>query len=173
MHSLIVGMTESGKTTLAKCFIHIFKQKGIKSLVLDPMRDPDFKAEFQTSDPQEFLQMVFLSRSCHVYVDETGDAIGHYNPTMQTLATKGRHNGHSCFFLSQSVVQMPPIIRGQSSQIYLFATDADGCKRISNEYNSKLFMEGTKLKQGEFLHKTRFGKITKGNVFHIADKINL
>jgi len=173
MHSLIVGMTESGKTLLSKCFIKIFNQKGINSLVLDPMQDPEFNATYQTSNPDEFLQMVFLSRSCHVYVDETGDAIGHYNPTMQTLATKGRHNGHSCFFISQSVVQMPPIIRGQSSQIYLFATDNDGCKRIANEYNSKNFMEGTKLKQGEFLHKTRFGKITKGNVFEIAKRINL
>ena len=169
MHTLILGMTESGKTTTAKVLIKKFKNQGVKSLVLDPLKDPGFNADYQTDNPDEFLRVVFSSRSCHVYVDESGDAIGHYNPTMQKLATKGRHYGHSCFFITQKATQIPPIIRDQCSQVFLFGSGLQSCKAIAEEFNSKEFLRCTELRQGEFIHKTRFGKASKGNIFHIDD----
>jgi len=173
MHSLILGMTESGKTTLGKILIKIHKAQGGKSIVLDPLGDPEFSADFQTSDPGEFLKVFFNSRSCYVFIDESGDAIGHYNIEMSKTATKGRHYGHSCFYITQKITQIPPIVREQCGQVYMFASGVASCKLISEEFNSREFLNGSELKQGEFYQKGRFDKIKKGNIFEISDKMQL
>ena len=104
-----------------------------------------------------------------VFVDESGDAIGHYNPTMQRLATKGRHWGHSCFFITQKATQIPPIIRDQCGQVFLFGSGSQSAKAIAEEFNSKEFLKATELKQGEYIHKTRFGAVSKDSIFRIAE----
>ena len=169
MHTLILGMTESGKTTTAKVLISVFKRRGIKSIVLDPFNDPGFGADYQTNNSDDFLKMVWSSRKCHVYVDESGKAIGRYNQLMDELATTGRHWGHSCFFITQKATQISPIIRDQCGQVFLFGSGHQSCKMIAEEFNDKEFLNATALKQGEFYHKTRFGKLHKGNIFQISD----
>ena len=49
-HNLILGMTMSGKTTLAKRLAAHYTQNGINVVVLDPMYDPEWEADFTTAD---------------------------------------------------------------------------------------------------------------------------
>ena len=57
-HSLIIGMTESGKTTLATEICRDYRARGIKTIVLDPMYDQRWDADFLTTDKARFLEIV-------------------------------------------------------------------------------------------------------------------
>ena len=73
-HSLILGMTESGKTTIAKELAKRLKSSGHPVIVLDPMHDA-WEADFQTDDQNEFLNVFWQAQKCHVFIDESGGAI--------------------------------------------------------------------------------------------------
>ena len=157
MHVLIVGMTESGKTTLAKRLANRFRSKGVGVLVLDPMHDPEWSADFQTSDPGQFLDVCRRSTSCALFVDEAGAAIGRYDAQYDWLATRSRHFGHSCHFLTQRGAQLNPTVRGQCSGIALFAVNRADADLYAKEWNCDLLRSAPTLQRGEFIWATRFG----------------
>ena len=164
MHSMIVGMTESGKTTLAKKIVQKLKNQGIKSIVLDRMRD-NFNADYSTTDKQKFLDTVFKSYNCAVFVDESGQEFDKRNSAMNKLATMSRHWGHSAFFLGQRYTDIPKTVRDQCGRIFIFCISFDDSKILANEFNSEELRNAYKLQQGEYYHKTRFGKLNKNKVF--------
>ena len=100
-HSLVVGMTESGKTTLATRMSDIYKKAGIPVLVLDTFMDSRWSADFITDDIENFLWHFWRSKNCAVFIDESAEAIGRYNQVMIQTATKGRHWGHNCHYITQ------------------------------------------------------------------------
>lgn len=162
-HSLILGMTESGKTTLAKRLAEKYRAQGFSILVLDPMNDPGWPADYRTSDPDEFLRVFWNSRKCMVFIDESGDAIGRYNKPMERTATRGRHWGHSCHYLTQRGAQISQTVRDQCSHLFLFASSLKDRKLHAEEWNAPKLVEP--LNQGEFFHCTRFSAPKKGKVF--------
>ena len=174
MHILILGMTESGKSNAGKVLIETMRKRGIKSIVLDPLKDPSFNADFQTDNPDHFINVVFGdARKCLVIVDESGEAIGRYNTTMNQLATRGRHWGHTCVFICQKAVQIAPIIRDQCGAVFMFCSGKPSGKMIGEEFNSDKFLDCTKLRRGEYLYKTRFSDIVEGNVFDDLKSVGL
>ena len=160
-HSLILGMTESGKTTKGKRLCVSYRVHGIKSIVLDPMNDPQWNADFQTTDPETFLRMVWASRRCAVFIDEAGTAVGRYNDVMNETATKGRHWGHNMHYLTQGGTQLAPIVRNQCSHLFLFTTALSDAKIHANEWNAPELAKASVLKQFEYYHATRYGECTK------------
>lgn len=159
-------MTESGKTTLAKRLINSARNSsGMKSIVLDPLRDPAFNADFQTADPDEFLERVFNSESCLVVVDEGAQMIGRYEGPMLKLATMGRHWGHTCIFLSQRPMQINLTVRNQLSAVALFCSSFDDGKTMSKEFNENELLNCTSLKRGEYYYKMRFKNVEKRKLF--------
>lgn len=165
MHILILGMTESGKTTIAKLLIKEFKAKGLKTLVLDPLKDPAFNADYQTADQKEFLNVFFASRTCLAVMDEGGESVGRYNEAMQTTATRGRHWGHTCVYLAQKAVQVAPIIRDQCGAVFMFTSGLQSAKAIAEEFNCPEFLNATQLKRGDYIYKSRFGDVVTGSAF--------
>lgn len=163
-HCLIAGMTESGKTTLAKLICFQLSKRGIPTAVLDPLRDPEWATEKQFHEPAEFLAFVKANRSFVLFVDEGGQSIGRYNKEMEWLATQSRHFGHSCFFISQGVTQLPPIIRQQCSKFYVFACGESNSKLIAEECNEPLLKSVTRLQPGEFFEVSRFKKTTRNRI---------
>ena len=164
-HSLILGMTESGKTTLAKALAAQYKQRGINVIVLDPMSDPEWNADFQTSDPETFLKVVFSSQRCAVFIDEAGESAGQYDKPMIKTATKGRHWGHNMHYISQRGTLIARTIRDQCSQLFLFTTALDDCKIHANEWNKPELRTANALPQGAYFYCTRFGEISRNNLF--------
>lgn len=151
-------MTESGKTTLAKRLIAEDKTtRGVASIVLDPMNDPGWTADFKTTNDADFLKMVWSSQSCNIVVDEAGDAIGRYDRIMEQLATKSRHWGHNAYFLCQRGAQLSATIRAQCRHLFLFTSSKDDCKVLANEFNKPELLQANTLPQGHFYHATRFG----------------
>ncbi len=164
-HSLIVGMTESGKSTLAKQIMRANRDaQRSQSILLDPMSDPEYCADFRTTDADAFLDMVWDSQSCDVYIDEAGDMVGRYDTTMQQIATKGRHWGHNAFFVTQRGAQLSTTVRAQCRHLFLFTSAKDDCKVLANEFNQPELLNANSLPQFHFYHATRFGVLQRGQL---------
>lgn len=164
-HTLILGMTESGKTTLAKKLAARYKSAGLSILVYDPLSDPSWPADFRTSDVDAFLDTFWASRSCAAFIDEAGDCAGQHDKIMQKTATRGRHWGHRCHYISQRGTMINRTIRDQCSHLFLFGTSLEDCKVHSKEWNRPQLLDASKFKQGDFFHVTRFGDLTQSNIF--------
>ena len=165
-HSLILGMTETGKTTLARDLASAYRKQGWKNIALDPLRDPRWPVDFITDDGDEFLEVFWASRRCMVFMDEGGESVGRYEMEMQKTATRGRHLGHSCHFIAQSAVQLAPIIRDQCTHLFLFCSGAKSGKTLAEEFNAPELELCVALKRGEYFHAVKGGGVT----FHSRER---
>lgn len=164
MHALLIGMTECGKTSLAKIIASDAKSKGKLVAVLDPLIDDGWEADFQTQDSEEFLKWAKANRSAYLFVDEGSVSIGRYNKPMSWLATMSRHWGHTAFFISQGLTQLPPDVRNNCGQLFLFTSADTINKTAAEEFNEPDLRRADKLEKGHFFIVKRFGKISKGYV---------
>jgi hypothetical protein len=164
-HVLILGMTESGKTTFAKQLAARYKANHIGVLVLDPMGDPDWPHDFKTADVDQFLKVFWESERCAVFIDESGDAIGRYDTMMIRTATKGRHWGHNCHYITQRGAQLATTVRDQCSQLVLFTSSYKDSKLHAEEWNRPELCDASSLPKGHYLHCTRFGQLIRGRLF--------
>lgn len=169
-HSLILGQTESGKTTLAKRLSHYLKQERQEVIVLDPLNDPEWAADFRCADPKQFLDVFWSSRQCHVFIDEAGDMVGRFDETMQQTATSGRHWGHSCYYISQRGAMVSPTVRAQCRHVFLFASSFKDCKVLSEEYNCPELLQAVDFPAGRYLHKERFKPVEIGELWAQVQK---
>lgn len=163
---LIVGMTESGKTTLARKLSHDAKARGTGVIVLDTLNDPGWAADFQTSDPDEFIEILWRSQNCAVFIDEAGDSVGRFNTAMEQTATRGRHFGHNCHYISQRHAQLSKTVRDQCRYLALFRSSFDDCKIHAREWARPSLLDGAELAQGDYLFCGRFSDLSRGNVFN-------
>lgn len=157
-HVLILGMTESGKTTKARQLAANYRRQGIGVIVLDPLRDPQWNADFITDDQDEFLDVFWRSRSCAAFMDEGGESVGRYELAMQKTATRGRHCGHSCHYIAQKATQLAPIVRDQCSYLYLYTSGLTSCKTLAEEFNKPEIIKGTQLQRFSYFFVSRFGQ---------------
>lgn len=167
MHCLIIGRTLSGKTTFAKKKAHSLQKQGYSTIVLDPFLDPEWNADFITSNSAQFLQTVWASRKCAVFVDEGGDTIGKYSDVMNQLATRGRQWGHKCFFISQRSKQLSTTLRAQCSELAIFKQSLKDTKDLADEYVEPMINEAHMLTKGEFIYVRDEQPPIKLNVFEL------
>jgi hypothetical protein len=142
-----------------------YQAREVKVIVLDPLNDPDWPADFQTTDPEEFLKVFWASQSCAVFIDEAGQSVGRYNEVMQRTATRGRHWGHAVHFVTQRGVQLPVTVRDQCGHLFLFTTARKDSKIHADEWNRDELEDGYLLAQGNYYHVTRFGTCDRGSLF--------
>jgi hypothetical protein len=156
----------SGKTTLARKLALGYRETGIKSLCLDPIGDPKWAevVDYLTADPTEFRQVVQSSRSCAIFIDESGEVIGRYNADFFFLATRARHSGHRSHFITQRPAQLSPTVRDQCSKMFLFGCSFSDSKILSDEWGKDL-TQAPNLDQGQFFDVPRFGTVEKRRIF--------
>lgn len=165
MHSCIYGQTESGKSTLAKRLISRFQNAGYECIVFDPIKDATFNADFSTDNINEFIQRVFSSRECMIFIDESETYFKHKNPQLNKIVTMGRHWGHSVFLLAQRYTQIPPVVRMQASSISLFNSAYEDGKIHAAEWNAAELKKCVDLGRGEYFYKKRFEPLKKFKLF--------
>jgi DNA helicase HerA-like ATPase len=144
MHTAIYGMTLSGKSSLAKQIIANLRMKGYKTIVLDPLGDPSFNADFHTQDVKEFERVWKGSRSCFCYIDESGQ-VGKFSEAMRNAATTGRHWGHSFTFIAQKATQVEPLVREQCSNLFLFRSGRKSRETLAEEFDCDELLKPIKL----------------------------
>jgi hypothetical protein len=165
-HVSILGMTESGKTSLAKRMAAQYQTRGVKVIILDPLHDPGWPADFRTADAARFLQTVKSSRSCAVFIDESGDFVGRYDAEMTWLGTRARHYGHNCHFISQRAQLISTTVRNQCSYLACFNLSSSDGKLLADEWNRAELKNCNTLKKGEYYWCGRFGDIEKRRLWH-------
>lgn len=161
MHVLIAGTTTSGKTTLAKLLAEHQRSRGYGILVCDPLLDKGWQAELVTSNPQKFLHIAQKSRSCMLYLDESGETVGRYNDEMLWLATRARHYGHISHFITQRVVLLNRTVRDQCSKLFLFRVSANDAKTLADDWANTSLLDAASLNRFEFIYCHRFGTTKK------------
>lgn len=167
-HSLILGQTESGKTTLARELSRILHESGEPVIVLDPLNDPRWHGQFRTADVEQFLRVFWASRGCYAFIDESGDVVGQYDDTMRETATRGRHWGHSCFYISQRGATLNTTVRAQCRHLFLFTSAVDDCKVLAREFNQPELLTANNLPQGHYFHAARFAPLKRGKLWESA-----
>lgn len=170
MHSLILGITDTGKTTLAVKIALICKSQGIPRIILDPDLRSSWEivqgVDFITDDPEAFLEYCKANQKCALFVDEAGQTIGRYAGVMMWVATNSRKWGHKAYFISQRATQLDPTIRAQCSSLFLFQQSVMDCKILSNEFNRVEFLKACDLQKGHYLCKLGVdGKVSSGKAW--------
>lgn len=155
----------SGKTTYAVKKAQALKNKGIPVIVLDAHRDPRWPADFITDDQEHFLEYVWANTGCAVFVDEAGDEIGKYNDAMNKLATRGRHWGHKCHFITQRSKQISTTVRAQCASLVIFKQSLNDTKDLADEFVEPMINSAHQLEKGEFILVRDGQKPQKFNVF--------
>jgi len=93
--------------------------------------------------------------------------IGKYNSVMDELATRGRHWGHKCHFITQRSKQLSTTIRSQCSDIAIFKQSLADTKDLSNEFVEPMINEAHTLEKGEFILARDGHKSVKLNAFNL------
>ncbi|MFA4974396.1 MAG: hypothetical protein WC683_17455 [bacterium] len=155
MHTLITGVTECGKTTLGKRLAKQHRDAGIGVLVLTAVFEK-WPCDYITTKQSDFLDTFWGSRSCMAFVDEAGETVGHYTDTMKAIATRGRHYGHSCYFLVQRPKMIDPNVRGQCTQLFCFSIGQEDADDLAREWNQPELKNASKLRKGEYYRCLRF-----------------
>ncbi len=157
MHVLIVGMTESGKTTLAKILASKLHAAKHKVVVYDPVYDPDWKCTERFRDVSKFDEYLQANREVFAFVDEGGEVFADGNDTTYSWwATRSRHYGHSFVFLAQRTIQIPKTMRDQCSRLHLFTSSVSDGKILAEEWNNPELIRCNQLPRMQFYSVSRY-----------------
>jgi hypothetical protein len=160
-HTLTIGQTESGKTLLNKSFCRDFDRKGIASIILDPLNDPDWQTPHRFKSAPEFLELAKASRSCALFIDESGSSVGKYNPDMDWCTTQARHWGHKTYLICQRAQQVGVTLRNQCSQMFVFNVGMKDAKLIAEEWSRPEIEGAADLPQFHFFWLRRFQPVQR------------
>lgn len=153
MHTYIVGITNSGKSHLAKHLAREFKSAGYGVIVLDPQKSREWAeiADFCTDDKAEFLDVFWRSRDCRVFVDECQDVLDNNDKEMLQIVKRGRHNGHQVYLISQRPSSIACNARSQCSQVISFKQNRDEAYILAREVGNDDFRDVSRLGKYEFM----------------------
>jgi len=158
-HSLILGMTGSGKSSLAKKLAISFEAKDMRVAVLDPL-GYDWPVTFHTDDPDGYMQYVRSHTRMVLFVDESGEVLKQHDKEKQWLATQSRHFGHSVFFIGQRNIQIPRTMRDQCETFYIFTLNIKDARNLADETNKPEIVGVADLPKMTFARVNRFEPVT-------------
>jgi hypothetical protein len=173
-HSLVVGMTLSGKTTLCRLLARGYRRRGYATAVLDPLRDPNWKADFLTPRRDDFMRYVKRATSHALFVDESGSSIDKNDPSNDWLTTTARHLGHVSHFIAHRPQQLSPTLRLQCERLYLFSASQKDAALLADEWSApELVALCRRLGRGEFVFVERFRPIQLGRIDFAKQKATI
>jgi hypothetical protein len=159
-HWLIVGMTESGKSSLARALAREYALAGHVPIVLDVTRNKEWGANaIIFTDPDEMLRYVRDPQKClrqPIFVEEAGIAVNKYQSEFQWLTTFSRHHGMRCHIVAQRAEMVDKTTRSQCANLAAFGLPFDDAKAYAREFNGQEIMQCTTFRPGTYIHKTRY-----------------
>lgn len=167
-HWLIVGMTMSGKTTLAKRLSQKYTAAGISCIVLDAMRDPGWSASQVFSNANDFLDYVrdpSVCLRCALFVDESGQSIDKNDVRYRWLTTTSRHHGHRCHIIGQRAESIDRTTRSQCGTLAAFNLSLPDAKQYARDFNAPELLDCPSLAQGEYIIKRLYSPAIRGRLF--------
>ena len=159
IHAGIFGPTLCGKTVLARALCADFERRGVHCLVLDPY-DADWPASWQTRKMPEFIAKAKASRSCALFVDESGQ-LDMRDSDHEWILTGSRHWGHIAHVIGQSGVQLTPLGRSSITRLFLFRSTEETAEYWREAFVDDRIREATTLERFEFVHACMFGDVRR------------
>lgn len=147
---LIVGVSESGKSSLARSLIK--DADGLPVYVRDPIgTEWDAAGFFETS---EELRALIRSHGAPaiVIIDESVDFFRVGQVENHWIFTRGRHQGLLPVAIAHRVKMIAPNVRAQATDLYVFNSAREDAETLAQDYNEPRLVEACDLSQGEFLH---------------------
>lgn len=151
---LIVGTSESGKTSLAN---RLIENIDVPIYIRDPIRAHWAKCDgrFDSSDGLRTLLEANKEQRCVVVVDEAADFFSVSQKENHWIFTRGRHDAMLPIALAQRLKMMAPNVRECASDLYVFECSIEAAGILSEAYNMPDLESAPELDQGEFFHVRR------------------
>ena len=153
MHSLIVGVTESGKSTLAKALARRAIAQGRPVLVVNPTGERGYTGHI-TRDPALALDLAkHHLKGAYILLDEAPDYLNAYKENAQYLwfLRRSRHQFHSTWIITQRAQLVNRNARSQCTRLYAFAQHQSDADLLAAEWNCAGLRELPRLQRGEFM----------------------
>lgn len=160
MHTLTVGRTGSGKTTLWRILAGQMMALGCPVLVYDPLNN-GIPANRRTTDVYELVRWAREYRSAQIIVDEAGTVLGDPDPEVAYLTTQARNRGHQTHIICQRAVQVNRTVRLQTERLYAFRIDVQEAKTLSAETSNPRVMEAVELDRYQYIMAGSYGEFER------------
>lgn len=145
MHTGIVGMSRSGKTTLARMVAGGLVMKGRSVGVFDPIADPLWKktgAQLVTADPFQLLHHAKTHVGWHYFWEEWGayirlsadPEVRKASPAFAWLGRTSRQLGHSNWIIAHRWQDVEPGLREQLDVCFCFAQGNKSAVYIAEDF---------------------------------------
>lgn len=154
-HAAIIGMTTSGKSTLAKKLCEEFNRAGVPTLALCKPGEP-YPAQWQTTDADAFLAKFWASRGCAAFMEMSDVGIDKFDTRFHEPFSKGRHHGHRVFYVSQRHTQVHPCIRENCENLYLFRVSQKSAAIWAEEFADDGILAATSAPRYHFVMCGRY-----------------
>ena len=167
MHALIVGITESGKSTLAKALARMFHSAGRPVLAVNPLSEPGWSGHV-TRDPARALDYAQHHLvNAQIFLDEAGDYLTNHKESRpyQWFLRQARHRGHSTWMITQEAQLIIKAARSQAKRLYAFAQSRADAEILAREWNKPELIKLPDLNQGELFVVNRFGPPQQRRLF--------
>lgn len=156
----IIGMSMSGKTTLAKHISRQYWLRGkIRSLVLDPNLDEEPYGDHALifRDEPKFWEVVWKSQGMLVIVDEAAETIKR-NDDLTPVFTRLRHLHHKLLVVAHRATNLTPIMREQIDQVYLFRQSEKNCEIFAELFAEPALVSAKDLPKYNYYFCELYGK---------------
>jgi|ERR1700761_5686445 len=166
MHTLIIGQTMRGKTTLARAIVRQLPKKR-KALILDPLNGKWDNHKLH-DNVEDLIKNAKESNDCLLVVDEASISLNAYDRSQHWLAKTSRHFGHAAIFIGQSYTDVARGIRDQCSRIFIFGCSRTTARILADEFDDDRILRATTLPKLHFCMidmgaegkaRVKFGKV--------------
>jgi len=176
MHTLICGVTESGKTTMAHKLAEFDAEDRRKIIVYDPVRTETMAGDWPDNcdcytDSQKFLRRVASIQSdTAIYIDEAGDLFTNTDKTNMWILTRGRHMGFNVTLICQRPKMLAPNARHQCARLFMFRLAREDARVIGGDYGHSDF-HSISLDKGDFVSAySGRAKFQRANIFELVNR---
>lgn len=183
-HSMYVGATMTGKTTLARYRARLLASQGRAVVIYDPVGTatagggwPEGSNVLMFDSFEEFMAWVRRNGDADLFIDEAGDHFGVAQSEDHWLLRRGRHYGYSCHLISQRPKMLAPNVRTQCSQLFAFRCATDDMRELCADlgHDAPKFGYGpgeeTPLDRGDFIVvRSDRAAIERFNVFELINR---
>lgn len=155
MHVLIVGISSSGKTLLAKSIAKSLIGKG-QVIVFDPLKSggwPDGAKCYSTLEA--FKVVVSRETNAYIFIDESKVVFDEDTKLAQKWLYQNRHKGQLIFLIAQRAKMVPPNARNQCSKVYAFKQSLEDAKELVGDYGAEM-INTAKLPKCNFIFSDGF-----------------
>lgn len=176
VHCLYVGVTQSGKTTLARAVSRELGKLGQRRAVFDPLGTATAGGGWGDgvlifSNEEQFLDWVYSddAHNTHVFIDEAHNILGHTNPENFWLLTEGRHFYLTLHLMTQRPKKLHPDVRHNCGRCYMFRLSKSDRIEIGGDYGFDN-LDKKILDKGDFLIlNSGSAEISGANVFELVN----